>query len=74
MLQKRKNDVGEESEMLPEGWNTTPNLYILRYKSTTTSDIFILKVLSVDNSLLVHFWVSRLQEKQILLHATTKVI
>ena len=43
--------------MLPDGWNTTPNLYILRYKSTATSDIYILKVLSVDNSLLVHFWV-----------------
>ena len=43
--------------MLPEGWNTTPNLYIFRYRSTATGDIYILKVLSVDNSLLVHFWV-----------------
>lgn len=53
---KRKNDLEEESEMLPEGWNTTPNLYIFRYRSTATGDIYILKVLSVDNSLLVHFW------------------
>lgn len=53
---KHKNDVGEDTEMLPDGWNATPNLYILRYKYTTSSEIYIFKVLAVDNSLLVHFW------------------
>lgn len=63
-LQKHKNDVGEDTEMLPDGWNATPNLYILRYKYTTTSEIYIFKVLAVDNSLLVHFWVNILKDLQ----------
>jgi len=44
--------------MLPEGWNATGDLYVLRYRNTDTSAVHILKIIAVDGMLLVHLWVS----------------
>ncbi|XP_045181324.2 proteasome inhibitor PI31 subunit-like [Mercenaria mercenaria] len=46
----------EETEMLPDGWNTSPDLYVLRYKSDATGAVYVFKVIAVDGTLLVHFW------------------
>ncbi|XP_052761514.1 proteasome inhibitor PI31 subunit-like [Mya arenaria] len=52
-----KNDPEEETEMLPDGWNMTPDLYVLRYRSER--GVYVLKVIAVDGTLLVHFWKDR---------------
>ncbi|WAR17423.1 PSMF1-like protein [Mya arenaria] len=36
-----KNDPEEETEMLPDGWNMTPDLYVLRYRSER--GVYVLK-------------------------------
>ncbi|KAL4217689.1 Proteasome inhibitor PI31 subunit [Mactra antiquata] len=46
----------EETEMLPEGWNVSPDLFILQYTNTAAKKTFIFKVITVDGMLLVHFW------------------
>ncbi|KAH3748936.1 proteasome inhibitor PI31 subunit-like [Dreissena polymorpha] len=45
----------EDSEMLPDGWNSAPDLYVLQYKSSN-GQAYMLKIIVVDGIMLVHFW------------------
>ncbi|XP_071142842.1 proteasome inhibitor PI31 subunit-like [Mytilus edulis] len=50
--EKAKNQ--KKSEMLPNGWNANQDMYTLRYKDSSDK-VHILKIMRVDEDLLVHF-------------------
>ena len=55
-LQNSKD--GKKSEMLPRGWNDNQELYTLRYKpAERSSNVYLLKIIRIDDDLLVHFMV-----------------
>ena len=43
----------KKSELLPSGWNENQELYSLLYQNVT-EETFVLKIISVDGTLLVH--------------------
>nr|XP_022301346.1 proteasome inhibitor PI31 subunit-like [Crassostrea virginica] len=46
----------QESESLPEGWNSCPSFYAIRYSSKNEKDaVYILKVIQIEDDFLVHF-------------------
>ncbi|XP_048727093.2 proteasome inhibitor PI31 subunit-like [Ostrea edulis] len=54
--EKPSNATEKGSESLPEGWNTSPNYYVMRYSSKNDKEaVYILKVIRIDEDLLVHF-------------------
>ncbi|XP_052097246.1 proteasome inhibitor PI31 subunit-like isoform X1 [Mytilus californianus] len=50
--EKAKNQ--KKSEMLPKGWNDNQDMYTLQYKDSSDK-VYILKIMRVDEDLLVHF-------------------
>ena len=48
------------SEMLPAGWNESEDVYHLVYIQSASQAIFLLKIIRMDDSLLVHLMVSDL--------------
>ncbi|ESP03029.1 hypothetical protein LOTGIDRAFT_110935 [Lottia gigantea] len=46
---------GQKSEVLPAGWNNVENGYVLRYIQMETNKYFLLKVMKVDEALMVNF-------------------
>ncbi|XP_046547412.1 proteasome inhibitor PI31 subunit-like [Haliotis rubra] len=47
--------LSKKTERLPPGWNNSKELYTLKYNHTKSNDDFVLKVVKIDESLLVHF-------------------
>ncbi|KAK6183594.1 hypothetical protein SNE40_011043 [Patella caerulea] len=52
---EKAKSCDKKSEMLPKGWNSDENLYVLRYNQTSNNKIFILKIIKIDDSLMVNF-------------------
>ncbi|KAL3892300.1 hypothetical protein ACJMK2_004517 [Sinanodonta woodiana] len=55
--------LGEESinecsptEMLPDGWSDSPELYVIMYQSSKSGGIYIFKAITMDNDLLAYLW------------------
>ena len=57
-LQAPDKSTEQESESLPEGWNSSPSFYAIRYSSKNEKDaVYILKVIQIEDDFLVHFMV-----------------
>ncbi|KAJ8020340.1 Proteasome inhibitor PI31 subunit [Holothuria leucospilota] len=43
-----------KSEILPPGWNTSDENYVLRYEPADSKDVHCLKILRIEDTLLIH--------------------
>ncbi|KAK3611566.1 hypothetical protein CHS0354_018081 [Potamilus streckersoni] len=44
------------TEMLPDGWSDSQELYVFTYQSSKNGGIYIFKAITMDNNLLAHLW------------------
>jgi hypothetical protein len=54
-----KGEAVRKTELLPDGWNSCQDVYVLRYESEDGVK-YVFKVVKIDSALLVHFLVSDL--------------
>lgn len=48
----------KKSELLPAGWNSNKDLYILRYEAKDGSKKLLVKAVTVENSMIINVLVS----------------
>lgn len=58
-LQPAAADV-QASELLPAGWNASQDYYVLQYRPSEGNDLYLLKVIRMEDTLLVHVLVRML--------------
>ena len=58
MLSFQASQVGKKSELLPAGWSSDSTVYTLLYQPADGTDTHLLKVIRMEESLLVHFMVN----------------
>lgn len=61
LLTLQPRDGDRKSELLPTGWNTSGELYTLRYRSNDDKSNLLFKAITVDSTLIFNVMVSFIQ-------------
>lgn len=61
LLTLQPRDGDKKSELLPAGWNTSGELYTLRYRSNDDKSTLLFKAITVDSTLIFNVMVSLVQ-------------